>query len=391
MAEKYSMMTDWQTRPAGNRSSRKLLVAAFATGMLACQASPAPAEDQQPIWPAEGIEDFSLTECSGRTITKADLLGQPWLASFIFTHCIGPCPRVSEQMQLLQDKTRGTGIRLVTFTVDPARDTPEVLRAYADYYKAEPDRWWFLTGDKEAIFRLIRGSFKMMVADQPHASYGAEVAHSTRIMHVNATGRVVGMYDAQVDVDMARLRRVLGKADKGDADLISHQEAAALGEIKAINDAIEKADEEARFEGLPGWIKRLPAINASLNGLAGALLLLGLALIRAGKPEAHKATMLSAFFTSALFLACYLVYHTALHVYVGSGSRKYAGNVPTVYYTILISHILLAFVVAVMAPITLYRGLKGQWKQHRRVARVTYPIWLYVSLTGVIIYVMLYQ
>jgi protein SCO1/2/putative membrane protein len=144
---------------------------------------------------------------------------------------------------------------------------------------------------------------------------------------------------------------------------------------------------------IPEWVLRLPAVNASLNALATVLLVAGWTLIKGGKPQAHKAVMLTAFGVSALFLACYLVYHYQLNHYTGSGSRKFAGEgaIRMAYFPLLISHILLAFGVAVLAPITIYRGVSNQLERHKRLARVTFPIWLYVSVTGVIIYFMLYH
>lgn len=137
----------------------------------------------------------------------------------------------------------------------------------------------------------------------------------------------------------------------------------------------------------------LPAVNAALNGLAAVLLVGGFLLIRRGRATAHQRTMLTAFAVSILFLGCYLLYHFALAHYTGSGSRRFGGTgaVRPVYYAILISHVVLAAVVPVLASITIYRGLRRHWERHRRIARWTLPIWLYVSVTGVIIYVMLYH
>ena len=144
---------------------------------------------------------------------------------------------------------------------------------------------------------------------------------------------------------------------------------------------------------MPAWVSSLPAVNASLNGLAFSLLVVGWVLIRRGHRDAHKRTMLAAFATSILFLSCYLLYHGAMHHYTGTGQVKFQGSgaIRTVYFTILISHILLAIAVPVLAIVTIRRGLKQQWEAHRRIARITFPIWVYVSLTGVIIYLMLYQ
>lgn len=140
----------------------------------------------------------------------------------------------------------------------------------------------------------------------------------------------------------------------------------------------------------PSWVSSLPAINASLNGLAFLLLLTGFVLIKRGYQEAHRRAMLAAFATSVLFLACYLLYHFMIQ-----GPKKFTGTgtiptVPAVYYVILVTHVVLAAMVPVLAIVTIRRALKQDWERHRRIARITFPIWVYVSLTGVMIYLMLY-
>jgi protein SCO1/2/putative membrane protein len=134
-------------------------------------------------------------------------------------------------------------------------------------------------------------------------------------------------------------------------------------------------------------------VNAALNALATVLLVTGWVHVRRGRVIAHKRTMLSAFAVSIAFLACYLLYHFALHHYTGSSSRKFAGTglIRGVYLTILVSHVVLAALVPFLTIATIRRGLRADWPRHRRIARVTFPIWLYVSVTGVIIYWMLYQ
>ena len=143
----------------------------------------------------------------------------------------------------------------------------------------------------------------------------------------------------------------------------------------------------------PAWVTSLPAINASLNGLAFLLLVVGYVLVRRGRQEAHKKAMLAAFATSILFLAVSLLYHGAMHHYTGEGQMRFRGTgaIRAVYFTILISHVLLAIAVPVLAIITIRRGLQREWEAHKKIARITFPIWVYVSLTGVIIYLMLYQ
>jgi putative membrane protein len=137
----------------------------------------------------------------------------------------------------------------------------------------------------------------------------------------------------------------------------------------------------------PVTVHDLPAVNATLNGLSGILLAIGYVLIRMKKIELHRKVMISAFITSSLFLACYLVYHAQ----VGSVRFPRQGFVRPLYYTILITHVTLAIAVVPLALITLTRGLKGRFAQHRRIARWTFPIWMYVSVTGVLVYVLLYQ
>jgi protein SCO1/2/putative membrane protein len=355
-----------------SRALRASILVSLLAGLALFGFEKANAQEQKALWDAAGVEDFSLTECHGQTVTKADLLGKPWIACFVFTRCAGPCPRVSEQMQILQDRLKGIDVRLVSITVDPDTDSPEVLCEYAARYHADPDKWWFLTGDKETIYRLIRRSFKMIVYEEPQQIPGFEVAHSLEIMHVDSQGVVRGRYKATSDVDMARLRRVL------------------LGKSSALDERIIRAADEA---GIPSWILRLPAVNASLNGLATVLLVSGWLLIKSGRPSAHKRVMLTAFGVSMAFLACYLTYHQQLQHYTGSGSRKFTreGPIRTIYYSILISHVVLAALVPFLASATIYRGLTNQFERHKKLARITFPIWLYVSVTGVIIYFILYH
>ena len=134
-------------------------------------------------------------------------------------------------------------------------------------------------------------------------------------------------------------------------------------------------------------VQDLPAVNASLNALSGVLLLTGYVLIRRRRVETHRKVMIAAFVTSSLFLVCYLVYHAQ----VGSVRFTRQGFVRPLYFTILITHVTLAAAVLPLALVTLSRGLKARYARHRAIARWTFPIWLYVSLTGVLVYVLLYQ
>jgi uncharacterized membrane protein YozB (DUF420 family) len=131
----------------------------------------------------------------------------------------------------------------------------------------------------------------------------------------------------------------------------------------------------------------LPAVNATLNGISAVLLMIGYVLVRQRKLEQHRRVMIAAFATSVLFLICYVIYHANV------GSKRFPGQGPirSVYFFVLITHIVLAALVPPMAIITLVRGLRARYDAHRRIARWTLPIWLYVSVTGVIVYVMLYR
>ncbi|HWG88298.1 MAG TPA: DUF420 domain-containing protein [Candidatus Acidoferrales bacterium] len=130
-----------------------------------------------------------------------------------------------------------------------------------------------------------------------------------------------------------------------------------------------------------------PALNASLNGVSAVLIVTGHSLIRQGKVQLHRACMLSAVIVSSAFLACYLYYHA----HVGSVHFPGRGWARPVYFSILISHTILAAAVPVLVVLTLVFAFRRKFERHRKIARWTYPIWLYVSLTGVIVYLMLYQ
>jgi uncharacterized membrane protein YozB (DUF420 family) len=134
-------------------------------------------------------------------------------------------------------------------------------------------------------------------------------------------------------------------------------------------------------------IQDLPALNATLNGLSAILLTTGYILIRRGHRSLHKRCMLAALTTSALFLVSYVIYH------LNTGSRPFPGQgaIRFVYFVILITHVILAAAILPLALITTARGLKDQYDRHVRIARWTLPLWMYVSVTGVVIYLMLYQ
>jgi len=142
--------------------------------------------------------DFSLTERSGKTFSKANVEGKPWIADFIFTSCAGQCPLMNQQMKKFQDQFGPeSGFRFVSFTVDPDRDTPEVLSEYAKRYNAKEDQWFFLTGPKEETNRILK-EFFLSPVDQP-------AMHSVRFILVDAEGQIRGYYDSSDPGSMNQL------------------------------------------------------------------------------------------------------------------------------------------------------------------------------------------
>ncbi len=134
------------------------------------------------------VPEFRLTTQSGQEFDSAALQGKVWVADFIYTNCTGPCPRMSSQMRQVQTGVKSLpDVRLLSFTVDPARDTPEVLAAYARRYHAESGRWYFLTGSRDTLQVLNREAFKLGNVD-------GSLDHSTRFVLVDRMGRIRGYY-----------------------------------------------------------------------------------------------------------------------------------------------------------------------------------------------------
>ncbi|MDR3637544.1 MAG: DUF420 domain-containing protein [Isosphaeraceae bacterium] len=304
---------------------------------------------------------FRLTERSGRVVTDADLADRVWVASFIFTRCPASCPRISSAMKGLQGKLARSSVQLVSLSVDPTHDTPAVLADYARRFEADPERWWFLTGPKDDVYRLILEQFRLGVAESSTEDQkeGAEaVSHSAKLALVAPGNAVVGYYNADEPDDI--------KALAGKASQLAASRSAAL---------------------LAPWVRGLPAVNAALNSLCAILLITGWTLIRSGQARAHAACMILGVVVSALFLTCYLVYH----FHAGSVPYRGHGALRLIYLTVLLSHTVLAIVVVPLVISTLVRAARHDFVRHARIARFTFPVWLYVSMTGVVIYVMLYQ
>ena len=158
------------------------------------------------------VPDFRLVNRDGRTVTRADLAGAPWVADFVFTRCRMSCPVMTERLSQLGKDEREAPLRRVSFTVDPAHDTPEVLARYAAEHGAPPS-WLFLTGPPAALHRLAREGFKLAVdpAPPPGAATPEEpILHSTRFVLVDGAAQIRGYYDGFDEASMDRLRRDLG-------------------------------------------------------------------------------------------------------------------------------------------------------------------------------------
>jgi cytochrome oxidase Cu insertion factor (SCO1/SenC/PrrC family) len=149
------------------------------------------------------VPDFSLVESSGRTVTLRDLQGKVWVADFIFTSCAGMCPMMSGEMQKLA-QTLPREVSFVSFTVDPARDTPAVLAEYGKKFGADGRRWMFLTGKRQAIYDLSINGFKLGVDDQ-QGTEAEPITHSSRFVLVDRAGKIRGYYSGTEEADLTRL------------------------------------------------------------------------------------------------------------------------------------------------------------------------------------------
>jgi protein SCO1/2 len=159
------------------------------------------------------VPAFALVERSGHPLTATDLAGHVWIASFIFTRCGGMCPALTTTLAALLRRVQTSGdqeLRAVTFTVDPTRDDPETLRRYADGFGADPSRWLFVTGDRDAVERLVRDGFRLSIAELPPEERERSpepITHSDRFALVDRELRIRGYYHGTDPDDVVRLER----------------------------------------------------------------------------------------------------------------------------------------------------------------------------------------
>lgn len=369
-------------------------------------------------WVVDEIAEFHLVDQNGDPVTRETMLGEQWIANFIFTRCPFQCPATSRKIMELNQELRDVPVRFVTITVDPEHDTVPIMAEFASIWKATPPRWRFCTGKPEDVTKLIRTGFRVTAWENFGTARlpGMEFAHSDHLIHIGPDGRILGRYSGTVDAELVTLARVV----KGEIETPKKHQPATIQQIAELEARkAEMLKQNALRAGgrngvanplanLPRWARALPTTNAMLNALAGLLLIQGYAAVKLGKFKAHKQLMLWAFLISVLFLVSYLSYHTALHYYTGTHGKQFEGTgvLRGIYFFVLITHVVLAAAVPVLAIITIRTGLKAypegrsleelaslthERKVHKRWAWITFPIWLYVSVTGVIIYVMLYR
>ena len=193
-------MTPWRTHSCVPRrdSSRRLALAACILSLAACT----PRSDALPVMGQ--VPQFNLVASTGEPFDSRSLDGHNWVANFVFTLCTGPCPMMSRQMHNIQTQTalEMSGVKLVSFTVDPANDTPPTLAAYASHFLPDPNRWHFLTGEPAALNNLSLNTFKLNSVD-------GSMTRSTRFVLVDRQRRIRGYYTTSEDGFLPRLMRDL--------------------------------------------------------------------------------------------------------------------------------------------------------------------------------------
>ena len=358
------------------------LIALFVFGAFASAtqetSAGAPAPESETRF--DSVPGFSFADSRGGTLSKTDLDGTPWIGVPFFLRCTGPCPSITRDIrERLYDRLDGTGIRIVSFSLDPERDTREALSAYADTLDIDRDRWLFVSAEsEEAMHAFVKDGLKVAVQrGEDVTDPGLAITHGTRMPVIDGAGLIAGWYEL---ADPALAQGVGASLDA---------EPILEGRYRAIAN-------RARALGgypveTPPNTSRIPLINASLNGLAFVLLLAGIVAIKGGRKKLHEHLMKLAFLASSVFLGFYLYYHFAV-LPISGGPTKFNGTglAKTLYLVMLASHVLLAIVNLPMVLRVLWLAHKEDWPRHKRLAKWTFPIWLYVSVTGVLVYLVLY-
>jgi protein SCO1 len=325
------------------------------------------AESFRPFEPPLSVGPFALNAVNapndlggGAKVTREDLRGKVWVAHFFYCTCQEGCAETTATMAKLQRAfADNDDVLLVSIHLYPQGEDAELLRRYAQSFGADPKRWLFLTGDKDTVYEVVEKSFFLSVAERAEKKPGHEVAHRFALMLIDQDGRIRGYVEGK-DAEAAN------ELERHITELLPW--SAFRASAKAI----------------------LPSVNAGLNGLCAVLLIAGYVAIRRRRERTHIVFMVSALGVSLIFLTSYLFYH---FVILDGRPTHFRGTgwVWRVYMGILGSHTVLAALVAPLALVTAYLGWRDRRAAHRRLARWTLPIWLYVSLTGVVVYWMLYH
>lgn len=330
----------------------------------------------EPPGPAERMApEFSMVDSQGHPVSLADLKGKVWIASFLFTRCTLGCPQVAESIKALQDRLKDRkDLLFITFTVDPDRDDAGELNHYATHYGADPARWLFLRGDKPSLDKLVTDGFQMAISRDDSKPTGEDITHPLKLVLIDREGFIRSRFP-------------------GLANPLETAETFAT-EQRALRAQVDMLLRERPWFH---WFIPSAELNAFLNGLAGVLLVVALVAIKAGKRELHGALMIGAIVASAVFLASYLIYHIFLKHGVATSFASRAPLAPPKvlygYLAILLTHTVLAIVVTPMALVVASLGLRGgeSLRRHKALARWVFPSWLYVAVTGVVVYWMLYR
>lgn len=303
-------------------------------------------QDIQPVGP------FTLVDAQGQEFRPEMLHGKVWIVQFFYDSCTEGCRGTTALMKDMQQFFRGKPeVALVSINLDPDNDRAR-LADIAKGLGAEPGQWHFLTGDADHVYAVVQQCFYKTAMRSGSKDPGKAIAHEFDLMVVDQDGLIRGYI-------------------KG----TDPENAGPL--VRRVQELVRQ-----RFI--------LPMVNASLNAVCAVLLVAGYVAIRRRREKLHRDFMLSALIVSTVFLSCYL-YH---HIVVMQGrSTTFLGQgwIRPAYYAMLLSHVVLAAVATPLALFVAYLGLRDRRDRHRRLARWTLPVWLYVSITGVLVYWLLYH
>ncbi len=316
------------------------------------EAAAAPAADGSGLPVLSVLPEFELVDQDGLPLTRARLAdgGDPWVVDFIFTSCAGICVPMTRGLVQLQQSDLPA--RYLSVSVDPQTDSPPVLAAFRGKWQGDAARWILATGSHAQIRHLGDEGFRLPVATGTTLTPEGypDLFHSGRYALLDGHGRVRGTYEHGDSVEVERLRR----------------------DVLALRPLMARPD-----------------LHALLNGSAAVLLAAGWLAIRgrgpwagAPAPRAHRNLMLAALAVSAVFLVSYVDWHLR----VGSVPFWGDGWLRALYFAVLVPHVVLAAVQVPLIALTVTHAARGQLERHRRLARRTLPVWLFVSVSGVVVW-----